>query len=608
MTGATPEAPVFVALTQAGCDLARTLAAGFDGAEVHGLAHRTEGADRCFEQVAPHLRDLFRAGRPIVGLSAAGILIRAVAPLLDDKRAEPPVIALADDGGAVVPLLGGHRGANELAEALADKLGIAAAVTTAGDRCFGLALDAPPEGWRLGNSKNYKAFMADLLSGSEVRLDDSSHWLRDSALPFSETGALTIRVTHEACEGSAQELVYHPACLAVGVGCERGCAPEELIALVRETLAEYGLAAGAVAALVSIDLKADEAAVHGAAVDLGVPARFFDVAALAAEEPRLATPSELVRREVGVAGVAESAALAAAGPEGTLLVPKAKSRRATCAIALAPGPIDPAAIGRPRGRLAVVGLGPGDRDWRTPEVERELRRATDLVGYRLYLDLIGSLAEGKPAHAYELGEEEARVRRALDLAAEGRHVALVCSGDPGIYAMASPLFELLEREKRVDWNRVEIAVAPGLSALQAAAARVGAPLGHDFCAISLSDLMTPWPVIERRLEAAAVGDFVVALYNPVSGRRRHQLIRAVEILSAHRPAETPVVLARNLGRPGEAVTVIDLDALTPDQVDMLTLVLVGSSETRRVATGQGLWVYTLRGYGSQDEKAQEASG
>jgi cobalt-precorrin 5A hydrolase/precorrin-3B C17-methyltransferase len=608
MSGDWPQAPVFVALTQAGCDLARRLTGAFDAAEVHGLAHRTKGADRAFEQAVPHIRELFRAGRPIVGLCAAGILIRSLAPVLDDKQAEPPVIALAEDGSAVVPLLGGHRGANALAEALAETLGIAAAVTTAGDRRFGLALDAPPKGWVLGNSHNYKEFMAILLSGSEIRTDGDASWLRDSALPFSEAGDLTIRVTHEDHEGSERALVYHPACLAVGVGCERGCAPEELTDLVRGTLAENGLAAGAVAALVSIDLKADEPAVHAAAEALGVPARFFDVAALAAEESRLATPSDLVRREVGVAGVAESAALATAGPEATLIVPKAKSRRATCAIALAPGPIDPATVGRPRGRLAVVGLGPGDADWRTPEVEREVRRATDLVGYRLYLGLLGALADGKAAHAYELGEEEARVRRALDLAAEGRRVALVCSGDPGIYAMASLLFELLEREAQADWNRIEIAVAPGLSALQAAAARIGAPLGHDFCAISLSDLMTPWPVIERRLEAAGAGNFVVALYNPVSGRRRHQLARAVQVLSAHRPADTPVVLARNLGRPGESVTVIDLAALTPDRVDMLTLVLVGSSETRRVTTGQGLWVYTPRGYGAREDKAQEAQG
>ncbi|MDX1574931.1 MAG: precorrin-3B C(17)-methyltransferase [Kiloniellales bacterium] len=602
------EPPVFVALTQAGADLARTLAAGIEGAEVHGLARRVEGADQAFEGVGAHFREVYRAGRPIVGLCAAGILIRALAPVLGDKATEPSVIALAEDGSAVVPLLGGHRGANDLAEALAERLGIAAAVTTAGDRRFGLALDSPPPGWVLGNPRYYKDFTAELLSGSEVRIEGEARWLRESALPISEAAPLAIRITHESQEGAQRELVYHPACLAVGVGCERGCDPDELIALVRETLAEHGLAVGAVAALVSIDLKADEPAVHAAAEDLAVPARFFDVASLAAEEPRLATPSDLVRREVGVAGVAESAALAAAGSDGQLLVPKTKSRRATCAVALAPAPIVPAMIGRPRGRLAVVGLGPGGADWRTPEVERELKRASDLVGYRCYLDLAGPLAEGKAVHAYDLGEEEARVCRALNLAAEGRQVALVCSGDPGIYAMASPVFELIERDGRADWNRVEVVVAPGLSALQAAAARIGAPLGHDFCAISLSDLMTPWPAIERRLAAAGAGDFVVALYNPVSERRRRQLARAVEILREHRPADTPVVLARNLGRPGEAVTVIDLQDLTPERVDMLTLVLVGSSETRRVTAGERLWVYTPRGYGSRDEKPKEAQG
>ncbi len=608
MSALPPRAPVFVALTRAGADLARTLAAGFEGAEVHGLAGRTDGAGRTFDETADHLRDLFRAGRPIVGLCAAGILIRALAPLLADKRAEPPVVALAEDGSAVVPLLGGHRGANELARALAETLGVAAAVTTAGDRRFGLALDAPPPGWCLGNPQYYKAFSAKLLSGDEVQLEGEAGWLRDAGLPWSTTGELAIRVTHLAAEGSERELVYHPACLAVGVGCERGCGAAELLTLVRDTLAAHGLAQGAVAALVSLDLKADEPAVHAAAEALGVPARFFDVASLAAEEPRLETPSELVRHAVGVAGVAESAALAAVGPAGVLLVPKAKTRRATCAVALAPGPLDPAAIGRPRGRLAVVGLGPGAGDWRTPEAEREVRQAGDLVGYRGYLDLLGPAADGKARHGYDLGEEEARVRRALNLAAEGRRVALVCSGDPGIYAMASLVFELLERDGRADWNRVEVVVAPGLSALQAAAARIGAPLGHDFCAISLSDLLTPWQVIERRLEAAAAGDFVVALYNPVSGRRRRQLARAAAILAARRPADTPVVLARNLGRAGESVTVIDLEDLKPDRADMLTLVLVGSSETRRVTTGQGVWVYTPRGYGAKDDDAREAQG
>jgi cobalt-precorrin 5A hydrolase/precorrin-3B C17-methyltransferase len=254
----------------------------------------------------------------------------------------------------------------------------------------------------------------------------------------------------------------------------------------------------------------------------------------------------------------------------------------------------------------VIGTGPGDPVWRTPEVEAAVLRATDLVGYGLYLDLLGPLADGKARHGYELGEEEKRVRVALDLAAEGRDVALVCSGDPGIYAMATLVFELLERGGRADWHRIGVTVMPGVSALQAAAARAGAPLGHDFCTISLSDLLTPWDAIERRVKAAAEGDFVIAFYNPVSQRRTRQLAAAVEILRGHRPDDTPVILARNLGRDGEIVTVVDLCALTPDMVDMLTVVLVGSSETRRVARSDGgAWVYTPRGYAGKAKKNAE---
>lgn len=595
-------APVFVVLTAQGLDLARRLQPGFPDAEIHGRRGRAEGADLLFDGTAAALRARFAEGRPIVGLCAAGILIRALAPLLADKRDEPPVVALAEDGGAVVPLLGGHRGANHLARRIAEALGIDAAVTTAGDRRFGLALDAPPAGWVLANPEDHKAFAAALLGGSKVRLtaDRPEHdpdWLSASDLPFDEEGALEILVTEQAEPGSAERLVYHPRTLALGVGCERGCAAGELIALVRDRLRDAGLAPQAVAGVFSLDLKADEAAVHALAEDLAVPARFFGAAALEAQAPRLANPSEAVFREVGVHGVAEGAALAAAGEAGALVLPKAKSTRATCALARASSPLDAASIGAAQGRLLVIGTGPGSEAWRTPEAQAAVAAASDLVGYRLYLDLLGPALAGKTRHDFDLGEEEARVRHALALAAEGRTVALVSSGDPGIYAMASLVFEVLETCERPDWQRVRVEVSPGISALQAAAARVGAPLGHDFCTISLSDLMTPWPAIEKRLAAAAEGDFVVALYNPVSQRRRHQLERARDILLRHRPADTPVVLARRLGRPGEEVTVVDLAALTPDQVDMLTLVLIGASTTRRVPRRDGgLWVYTPRGY------------
>lgn len=588
----------FVALTARGADLARLLVAELSGAEVHGLATRADSADVTFTDTANHLRGLFAAGRPIVAVCAAGIAVRALATVLIDKTAEPPVVVLSEDGGAVVSLLGGHRGGDALARRIADLLGTQAAITGAGESRFGIALDDPPAGWHLANPQDYKSFAARLLAGATVRLEGSAPWLTESALPFASDATVKITATEYARSGSADELVFHPAVLAVGVGCERGTDPAELSALVQETLAEAGLAPAAIAGIYSLDLKADEPAVQALAAALGVSARFFDAPRLEAETPRLATPSDAVFREVGCYGVAEGAALAAAGPKARLLAPKRKSARATCAIAIAPAPIG--AVGRGRGSLALVGLGPGDPAWRTPEVDAAVARASDLVGYGLYLDLLGRAVAGKVMHAFALGEEEARVRAALDLAAGGRDVALVCSGDPGIYAMAALVFEMLEQGGRAEWRRPQIAVLPGISALQAAAARAGAPLGHDFCAISLSDLLTPWPVIERRLRAAAEGDFVVALYNPVSRQRRRQFDQAMEILRGHRAASTPVILARNLGREGETLRITDLAHIAAAQADMLTVVLVGSSQTRRMTRGDGgAWVYTPRGYAAK---------
>ncbi|MDA0704975.1 MAG: precorrin-3B C(17)-methyltransferase, partial [Proteobacteria bacterium] len=270
-------------------------------------------------------------------------------------------------------------------------------------------------------------------------------------------------------------------------------------------------------------------------------------------------------------------------------------------IARAPGALDLATAGRPRGSLAVIGIGPGPAAWRSPEAEAAVAHAEAVVGYGLYLDLLGGRIAGKARHESPLGEEEGRVRAALDLAAEGRAVALISSGDAGIYALAALVFELLEREDRADWNRSAIQVCPGISAMQAAAARAGAPLGHDFCAISLSDLLTPWPVIETRLRAAAQGDFVTCLYNPASARRRGQLPRAIAILAGARPPDTPVIVARNLGREGEAVSTVPLAEFDPETVDMLTLVMIGSSATRAMRRGERDWVYTPRGYAAKAE-------
>lgn len=586
-----------IALNRRGLELARRLQPELDGAVVHGLESRAEGADVPFTDTMGHLRAQFDEGTAIVGICASGILIRALAPSLADKRDEPPVVALAEDGSVAIPLLGGHNGANRLARRIAELLGGNAAVTTAGDLGLGFALDEPPDGWVVANPGAAKPVTAALLDGVPVRLQvEAGDGSWPDPTPFRDDGELSLLVTDRAGQQDDDTLVVHPPVLAVGVGCERSAEVTELQRLVLETLAEAGLAAGAVAGIASLDLKSDEEAVLASAEHLGVPARFFSAAELEAETQRLANPSETVFREVGCHGVAEGAALALAGPDAELIVPKRKSRRATCAVARNPRPIDTGARGRKRGHLTVVGIGPGSDGWRTPEATIALAAADEVVGYGLYLDLVDGLVAGKPRHGSELGEEETRARIALDLAAEGRSVALVCSGDPGIYALATLVFELLDRGDRADWNRVEVTIVPGISALQAAAARAGAPLGHDFCAISLSDLLTPRETILKRLRAAAEADFVVALYNPQSRRRRDLLSQAKQLMLAARPSETPVIVARNLGRPGEAVEQVPLGNFDVDSVDMLTVVLIGNSATRSFGRRDAIRTYTPRGY------------
>jgi len=249
------------------------------------------------------------------------------------------------------------------------------------------------------------------------------------------------------------------------------------------------------------------------------------------------------------------------------------------------------------GRLTVVGLGPGDRAYCSPEATAALARATDLVGYGPYLAMVDDVDPPPARHEFDNREEAQRARFALDLASEGRDVVVVSSGDPGVFAMATAVVEAVGTgDDR--YRAVELQIVPGITAATAAAARAGAPLGHDFCVLSLSDVLKPWPVVEQRLSAAVAADFVVALYNPASRHRPWQFGRAVELVREHRKPGTPIVVARDVGRPGEHITVTTLDALDDVSVDMRTIVIVGSSTTRAFHDGNGRdWVYTPRTYG-----------
>jgi precorrin-3B C17-methyltransferase len=245
------------------------------------------------------------------------------------------------------------------------------------------------------------------------------------------------------------------------------------------------------------------------------------------------------------------------------------------------------------GRLIVVGLGPGDPRYLTPEAEEALAAAEAIYGYGPYLDRV-PVRVGQNRHASNNREESARAANALRHAAQGARVAVVSGGDPGVFAMAAAICEAIEAGPD-SWRALDVAIIPGITAMLAVAARIGAPLGHDFCAMSLSDNLKPWPLIERRLDAAAGAGFVIALYNPVSRARPWQFGHAIERLRRHLPPTTPVIFGRAVGRPDEQINVVTLDAADSVNADMATLVIVGSRDTRVIARpGRHSLVYTPR--------------
>ncbi|WP_078607303.1 precorrin-3B C(17)-methyltransferase [Streptomyces flavidovirens] len=392
-----------------------------------------------------------------------------------------------------------------------------------------------------------------------------------------------VRVSDRVFDLGEREVVLRPPSLVVGVGASKGASVEEVFGLVEETLADAGLSARSVAALATVDAKADEAGIVEAAARLGVPLRTYAAEELARID--VPNPSGAPLAAVGTPSVAEAAALVGGGE---LLVPKRKSVPATGRAAMAT-----CAVVRkePRGRLAVVGLGPGARDLLTPRAREEIRRASVLVGLDQYVDQIRDLLRpGTRVLESGLGAEEERARTAVAEARAGHAVALIGSGDAGVYAMASPA--LAEASDDID-----VVGVPGVTAALAAAAILGAPLGHDHVSISLSDLHTPWEVIERRVRAAAEADIVVTFYNPRSRGRDWQLPKALSILAEHREPTTPVGVVRNASRPDGTSRLTTIAALDPATVDMMTVVVVGNTAAREIA---GRMV-TPRGYRWQTE-------
>ncbi|MGQ9837353.1 MAG: precorrin-3B C(17)-methyltransferase [Cyanobacteriota bacterium] len=549
---------------------------------------------------------------------ATGSVIRLIAPLLHNKQMDPAVVVVDEAGRWVISLCGGHLGgADALARRVAAALGVEP-VLTSGSEGLGIpALDllGDPYGWQRGKG-DWTQVAAALNRGEPVQVQQtcgSKLWRR--------AWAAEQRLFTPAAEAVAQIYIgeqtppmagipcvsWHPRVLWVGIGCERGTSRTWLEGSLRQLLQEQGLAWEAIAGVATLTLKQDEAGLLELAQAYDWPLCFFTAAELA--EIPVPHPSAAIRQAVGTPSVAEAAALLAAelqskghsvsevvDPAVTLICPKrvySSPTQGACTLAIARA----AREYSPRsGHLWLIGTGPGDLSQLTLAARMALTQADAVIGYQLYLELVEPLLHpGQIRDPSPITQEIQRAERAIAWAEQGLKVAVISSGDAGIYGMAGLVLQCLI-QKGWDGSQPSLEVLPGISALQAAAAQLGSPLMHDFCAISLSDLLTPWPVIEKRLQAAASADFVVALYNPRSKQRLDPLLKAIRIFLQARSPHTPVALARNLYRPGQALHLTTLAELDPEQVDMLTLVLIGNSSTFQY----GCRLVTPRGYRLRD--------
>ena len=547
-----------IAVTTAGRASAARLAAAWPG--------QTRRYDGPAKQVIP--RAWAECG-DLVCFLAVGATTRIIAPLLTSKWTDPAVVCVDESARHAVALVGGHAaGANDLAARVAAALGAEPVVTTATDATGLPGLDTL--GWPTEGA--LAAVGRALLNKEPTIVETDSPW-PIPAIPVTAGGTDPHRIviTDRIVATDRRTVVLRPPSLVVGVGASSGVSEEEVAGLIDEALAAAGLSAASVTAVATVETKASEPGIVQTARRRGWPVLAHPAGRLAAVP--VPNPSDAVLAAVGTPSVAEAAALASADE---LVVAKRKSAMATVAIARR----------RPRGRLALVGLGPGARDLLTPRAVAELRGSSVVVGLDQYLDQVADLLRpGTRVLASGLGAEEARARAAVDEARKGHAVALVGSGDTGVYALAGPALGLAGED-------IDVVAVPGITAGLAAAALVGAPLGHDHAAISLSDLHTPWEVIERRVRAAAEGDFLVVFYNPRSRGRDWQLAAALRILGKHRADDTPAAVVRDADRPGQQVTLSTLGSLDPAAVDMRCVVIVGSASTRTIA---GRMV-TPRGY------------
>ncbi len=556
---------------------------------------------------------------------ATGAVVRLIAPLLQDKQTDPAVVVLDEAGQFAISLCGGHQGGGDrLTQRLSHLLNAQAVITGSAHHLHlpGIDLLGQPFGWTKGSGDWTRVASAIARQAPVQVIQDAGSAVWQQHLPaehsfqfgWPEVPPLSPEPSSSpqarvwispiqrrfAPEAELPKVQWHPRVLWLGIGCERGTSQALIAQAIATVCQTHHLAQGAIAGIATIDLKADEVGLVQLCQERQWPLQCFTAAALS--KIPVPHPSTVVEKAVGTPSVAEAAALLAAqqhseaGSDLQLSVTKQVFREAEQpgAVTVAIAQAQQEYTGR-IGHLALVGTGPGSLDQITPAAKAAIAQADAVIGYRLYIDLIRPLLRpGQIVEPWPITQEQQRAERAIALANWGLNVAVISSGDCGIYAMAGLVLETLQAQGW-DGQTPTIATLPGISALQSAAARVGAPLMHDFCAISLSDLLTPWPVIEKRLQAAAAADFVIALYNPKSQKRTEQIAIAQQILAQHRAPETPVAIVQSAYRPDENIVLTDVTHMLEPAIDMLTTVIIGNRSTQLYA-GK---LITPRGYATQ---------
>ena len=544
--------------------------------------------------------------RKLVFIMAAGIAVRTIAPLLQDKKTDPAVVVIDEKGRHVISLLSGHLGgANTLAKEISEVAGGEAVITTASDINDLPSIDlwAKERGLVIGNWDVVPQAGTRLINEGIVHVySDIDMALPDAFIKTEKPELADIVITNrEKIETAGSEisdkLYLRPVNLVIGIGCNRETPAEEIEDFIRKTLADNNLAFASVHSIVTIDKKGDEQGLIEFAKKYSLEISTFTAEEL--NQVKGITISEAAFRATGARAVAEPAALLAAKADD-LLLRKQKSGDVTVAVAelknrnglceMRNGSKNKKSSPS-KGKIYIVGTGPGNLDHITPYARKAIQKSDVIVGYGTYLDLIKELTGEKEIVSTGMTQEIDRCRKALELAANGRVVSVISGGDPGIYAMAGLVFELLRKEHQTT-GMPSVEVIPGISALNACASRLGAPLMHDFASISLSDRLTPWELIEKRLAAAAMADFVIALYNPRSKGRVEHIDKARAIIMQHRRPDTPVGLVTGAMRENERIVVTDLEHMTEHDIGMQTTVIIGNSNT---FAWDG-WMVTPRGY------------